>query len=326
MQNRHVRLWLLPGIGFAGVALFAIIVSDGHIAGRCLVVHADDAGMCHSMNAATIECLEKGVVTSASIMPPCPGFAEFAKWAVAHPQYDYGVHLTLTSEMQQFRWGPLLPASDVPTLVREDGSFWLTSRQVAQHASREHVEMELRAQIDKALAAGIQVTHLDNHMYSLLGREDLIDLYVQLGIEYDLPVRFRDIDTMPLKQRAEFHGGLLDAYRKAGQRLVDNGMPLFTYAESDNYDASPDEKRNHFINAVRSLPQGVSEFVIHCGYQDVDGPLPPHVSRRVEDSRVFQSREMQTAINRLGIRLLDWKEFRQQVGNPGNHPASASSQ
>lgn len=294
-----------------GAVLLALILSDGHLMGRCLMIHSDDAGMCHSMNQATIDCLEEGLVTSTSIMAPCPGFGEFAEWAAAHPEYDYGVHLTLTNETPRFSWGPVLPASEVPTLVTEGGRFWRSSEEVAEHASLSDVERELRAQIDRVLESGVRVTHLDNHMYSLLGREDLINLYVQLGLDYDLPVRFRDVATMPLSQRARFYGGLLDAYSEAGKELEKNGMPIFAFAESDNYDVRRDHKRNYFIDAVRELPPGVSEFVIHCGYQGTDGMDPPAASRRVEDARVFQSRDMRAELNRLGVRLLDWEEFRQ---------------
>ncbi|QDU80727.1 hypothetical protein Pla110_24600 [Polystyrenella longa] len=286
-------------------------VPDGKLRLRYLMIHTDDAGMCHSMNVATMESLERGIVTSASIMPPCPGFDEFAVWAESHPEYDYGVHLTLTNETRRFTWGPVLPKEKVSSLVDQDGNFWRTSQEVAKHAQREHVELELRAQIEKALEAGIRITHMDNHMYSLLGRQDLIELYVELGLEYDLPIRLRRVDTMPLKQRAEFYGGLLEAYAQAGEKLDDHQMPLFAYAESDNYDAPPDEKRNHFVNAVRTLPGGVSEFIIHCGYKETTGPEPPYISGRQEDFRVFNSLEMDRELKRHGIQLLNWEQFRQ---------------
>ncbi|MEZ6049295.1 MAG: polysaccharide deacetylase family protein [Planctomycetaceae bacterium] len=284
MSNRFRFLFsfLIVG-GFS--ALLLATVPDGKINPRYLMVHTDDAGMCHSMNVATIESLERGLVTSASVMPPCPGFDEFAIWAKSHPEYDYGVHLTLTNETRRFTWGPVLPKNEVSSLVDADGFFWRTSQEVAGHAELEHVEKELRAQIEKALDAGIKITHLDNHMYSLLGREDLIDAYVSLGLEYDLPVRFRNVETMPLKQRAEFHGGLLDAYSRAGNKLIENKMPLFTYAESDNYDAAPDDKRNHFLESIRTLPAGVSEFIIHCGSKGETGPEPPTYQG---DRRIFE--------------------------------------
>lgn len=287
-------------------------VSDEKLVRKYLMVHTDDAGMCHSMNEATIRSLENGLVNSASIMAPCPGFDEFAVWAAQHPEYDYGVHLTLTNETRRFTWGPLLPPDESTSLRAPDGHFWRNSTQVAEHAKLSEVEKELRAQIDKVLAAGIKISHLDNHMYSLLGREDLIKLYVKLGLEYDLPVRFRRVDTMPLKQRGEFVGGLLDVYAEAGRTLDAHQMPIFTFAESDNYDASPDEKRNHFLNAVRNLPEGVTEFVIHCGMTGVEGPEPPYVSGRMEDFRVFQSPEMLLEVNRLGISTLNWQEFRER--------------
>lgn len=117
---------------------------------RYLVIHADDAGMYPSVNAATIEALEHGSVTSCSIMVPCPAFDAFAAYAAKHPELDFGIHLTLNCDTESYRWGPVSPRNKVPSLVDQDGFFWARTDETASHATLEEVEIELRAQVEKA--------------------------------------------------------------------------------------------------------------------------------------------------------------------------------
>src|SRR5436305_5231128 len=161
----------------------------GYPAGtRLLVLHADALGMAHSVNRATFEALEKGWISSSSILVPCPWFPEVARWARAHPEADLGIHLALTSEWTTFRWRPLSGAAEVPSLLDPDGYFPIVETTVAAGASAPEVEKELRAQIDKAKAAGIRLSHLDSHMGSLFQTAPLFEVYRRLGAAYSLPL------------------------------------------------------------------------------------------------------------------------------------------
>jgi len=305
------------------VALLVIAVQlsirIGGSSSRYIVIHTDDAGLCPAVNAATIDAMERGVVSSASIMTCCPGFDEFAAYAVVHPERDFGVHLTLTSELNTFRWGPVLSARDVPSLVDENGHFWRSVAQVAEHAELDDVERELRGQIDRAIAAGIRVSHLDHHMWVLYSRPDLIDLYVQLGITYDIPVRFCTV--APQDQIIDRGPTMIAAYNAQRAVLEAQGMPVFDFVETGNYDIQPEDKRDYYLTHLRRIPPGVSEFVIHCAY-DVPGAMKPHAaSYRQADTRVFMSLEIEDEIRKLGLHVIDWSQFRlmnQRRESPGS--------
>ncbi len=129
---------------------------------KILIVNGDDSGMCHSANLATIEALEKGQMRTATIMVPCPWFPEIAAYAKSHPEKDFGIHLCHTSEWGKYRWGPVAPREQVPGLVDPAGSLWPEIPEVYAHATPEQALIEGRAQIKRALAAGVGVIQLDS--------------------------------------------------------------------------------------------------------------------------------------------------------------------
>jgi len=155
---------------------------------KLLIIHADDAGLSHSENRATIKALESGIVNSYSIMVPCPWFHEMAVYARNNPHIDNGIHLTLTCEWENYKFGPVLPVSEVPSLVDENGHFFKKREALKQNASVEHVEKELIAQIEKALKFGLKPTHIDSHMYSVGASPEFFKIYRNLGNKYNLPI------------------------------------------------------------------------------------------------------------------------------------------
>src|SRR5712664_772606 len=154
---------------------------------KLLIVHADDLGVTHSVNAASTQALESGGVKSASIMVPCPWFPEIADYAKSHPAADFGLHLTLTSERVYYRWGPVAPRDKVLSLVDENGYFhhdWMAATRIEP----KEVEVELRAQIERGYAMGIRPTHLDSHQYRLYDNgKELFEVLLRIAHEKKLP-------------------------------------------------------------------------------------------------------------------------------------------
>jgi predicted glycoside hydrolase/deacetylase ChbG (UPF0249 family) len=271
----------------------------------CLVIHSDDAGFSSAVNTATTKAMEIGVVSSASIMVPLPGFPEIAEYAKKHPEKDFGVHLTLTSEKRNFRWGPILKGM-VPSLVQEDGSFWRTAEEVADRANPDDVYRELCAQIDGAFERGVPVTHLDHHMWVMLQTPELLKVYVQIGVEYGLPVRLHRRLT-----HEECGERLNDPaqYKAIIQPAIESGNALFDLIETNNYEVSPDQKRHYYIDILRNLEPGFSELCIHCCENRLGALLPNAPDRRAADATVFTSEEIRDEIQRQGIRVVSWKEL-----------------
>ena len=275
---------------------------------RYLIVHADDAGMSHSVNVATQAGLESGIVTSASVMVPCPWFKEFAEYAKTHPQYDYGIHLTLNSEWDLYRWGPVASRDRVPSLVDATGSLWDNVGQVAMNASAKEVKIELTAQIDRALAFGVPLSHLDTHMGAVLCRPDLVEVYVDLAIAYDLPILF--FKRMAPEMEKEYPA-LAERFHRSVLKLTERKLPLLDNLLQFYGGNIPEQRKQHYYDEIAKIGPGVTQLIIHCGHDDEElRAITDSSLRRNQDRMIFTDQAMQDFLNSQKIKLVSWKQFR----------------
>jgi predicted glycoside hydrolase/deacetylase ChbG (UPF0249 family) len=270
----------------------------GHPAtARLLIIHADDLGMAHSVNRATFEALERGWVTSASILVPSPWFPEVARFARAHPEADLGIHLALNSEWTTLRWGPVSPVDEVQSLLDPDGYLPLLETTVAQKARPAEVERELRAQIERARAAGIRFSHFDSHMGALHGTAGLLDVYRRLAREYRVPLRWAREQQAPAGVRVPPEEVLLD-------RVV-----------AVNPGVDPNAWRATYEGLLAPLPPGVHELVVHLADSDEEmwGATADHpdwgAAWRRYDLDLVRSPEFREFLRAQGFVLVGWKDL-----------------
>lgn len=268
---------------------------------RLLIINGDDAGMCHAANAGTLESLEQGLMTSATVMVPCPWFSHLADYARRNPRLDFGVHLTHTSEWKFYRWGPVSPRPEVPTLVDADGYLWPSVPEVYANAKPQEALAEGRAQIRKAIAAGLDITHLDSHMGTLQLDLRFVEVYRQLAVEFDLPVRMASQAT--LEQFGQ--PGLRARFSRDGIVFPDD----FIYEELK---AMPADVKGFWLRVVRNLKPGVTELYIHAAKAtDELRAITGSWKTRGEEFEVFtHDADMRRAVSELGIMRIGYRPLR----------------
>ncbi len=221
---------------------------------KLLIVNGDDSGMCHAANLGTIECLEKGSMRSATIMVPCPWFPEIASYAKAHPESDFGIHLCHTSEWIKYRWGPVADRAEVPGLMDPQGYLWREVPEVYSHGTPEQALIEGRAQIKRALAAGVDVTHLDSHMGTMQYDPRYLQMYLKLGVEFDLPLRMASQETMARNGHPELR-----------DQFASKGIVFTDYFIHDELKEEQSKGVKAFwLGVVKNLKPGVTELYIHA--------------------------------------------------------------
>jgi len=270
---------------------------------KLLIIHADDAGLSHSENMATIKSLEKGIVNSYSIMVPCPWFYEMAVFAKNNPRFDNGIHLTLTCEWENYKFGPVLPIKEVPSLVDENGYFYKKREQLRKSASAQDVKKELRAQIEKAINFGLKPTHIDSHMYSVGASPEFFQIYRDLGKEYNLPI-------MISSQLMEMVGLNPDQIINNGDLTIEKAhFGIFEYFESGKLS-------DYYSKVFENLVSGLNIVLIHPAFDDneMKGITLNHPNFGSEwrqiDFDSFTSPENMAKLKESDIELITWNDIR----------------
>jgi chitin disaccharide deacetylase len=270
------------------------------VSARYLIVHVDDLGMAHSVNAATFRAFETGLVSSASVMVPCAWFPEVAEYARTHPRADIGVHLTLTCERTHFRWAPVSPKNKVPSLIDRQG-YLLSKLPEAGSLDLNEVELEVRAQIDRTYRAGVFPTHLDSHQFwPFRGTKELFDVMQRVAHDYSLPFLL----TRDWYKRCEYLESSLGDNDLVIDRLISIGPEV-----------QPSGWEEFYRDAIISLPVGVSQLLIHVAL-DNDEMRSMTKERetwgaawRQRDFDICTSERFRQLLQEQDITLLTWRDF-----------------
>lgn len=265
-----------------------------------LLVTADDFGLCDDVNLATIAAFDAGLVRSVEIMPTAPDFEAAVALARTRPDLDVGVHLTLTSEFEARRWGPLLDTQAVATLLDSDGCFPRDCESVAARASLEEVERELTAQVLRVIAAGLKPSHLSQHMFVL-------------------------DDWSPQGQEAERLLGALHARfglaarvtnQAAASRLALAGVPVVWRVPTDTHDVAMAERPARYAAIIASAGAGAGagrsplELIVHCGFDtEAMGRFTSFGPRRQQDFELVSGLQLRQQVAAAGLRLGSWRDL-----------------
>lgn len=273
---------------------------------KLLIIHADDAGVSHSENIATIRGLEEGIVNSSSIMVPCPWFPEIAAYAKEHADSsDFGLHLTVTSEWKDYKWGPTSSKNEVKSLINPHGYFYHLVDSVSQHGNAIDVEKEIEAQIQKAMDFGIDITHLDAHMGAVMSTPEFLQAYIKKGREYRVPVllsreipALQEMEDFTFTEKDVFVDSVYQAYPEV---FNEKGMELF------------------YEEILNDLQPGLSCILIHLAVNNeemmaVTKEHPMWGSQwRQDDLDFFTSEKARRLLEENDIILVTWREIRDKI-------------
>jgi len=259
---------------------------------KLLIIHADDLGMCRSVNEATFIALEEGAVSSASVMVPCPAFAEAAERAKRHPEYDIGIHSTLISEHSSCKWGPV-SRHHGPEMVDEHGYFW--PRNDLLRASPQEIEDEISAQITLSKDSGLNPTHLDSHTFSV-ARPEYIPSYVRTARRFGLPYLITE----------HWH-----AYCSADDPAASDDVIVEDVFQAGRA-LTPSSLEDYYLSVLREAKPGLSQLIVHPAFDDpemrsiYEGRESYGAAWRQRDFEIMRSRKFRAALRENDVQVIHW--------------------
>ncbi len=272
---------------------------------RVAIIHTDDIGMCQSNVDAFADLWEAGIISSGAIMFPCSWSNAAIEYSKAHPQADLGVHMTLTSEWQTYRWGPISTRDRRSGMMDNEGYFFRTSEEAQKHGKPRAVKIELQAQLDRALNAGLKPTHIDTHMGSVACVK-FMNAYIGLAEKYKLPPMIFRMDEEEWRAT-----GLDPLTAKLAARLIANleekKIPLLDHICQLPLDTDKDHM-DVAKKALSELKPGITHFIIH---PNKDTPeiraIAPDWRARVGNYQDFMSDEMRKHIKKIGLHVIGYR-------------------
>ncbi|RLF02741.1 MAG: hypothetical protein DRJ64_09005 [Thermoprotei archaeon] len=274
-----------------------------------LIIHADDVGMCHSVNEAALDLLLNEDISSCSLMVPCPWILEAFDFFKSHMDIDVGIHSTFTSEWRFYRWGPVTPKDRVRSLLDEQGYLWRNSLMVANNAKPYEIGLELESQISRALRFGIRPSHVDTHMGTVYTRPEFFMKYVDLSIRYGATpmVVYPKREVIEWAKRSEgvtINEEMINTMKDLKVPKLDM---LFTKIEGHEYH----DRLKGFIKILKSLQSGkFYQIIIHPGMRtyELKGIIGEYYILRYLDYRIVKSMDVKEVLDKRNIHLIGWRE------------------
>lgn len=278
---------------------------------RVVIIHTDDIGMCQASVAAFRELWGFGLISSGATMVPCPWFPEAATFAREKDGVDLGVHVTLTSEWDTYRWGPISTREKSSGMVDEEGFFYRTSEEAQEHGDPQAVQQEIAAQIERALSYGMPVTHIDTHM-GTVAHPKIMPAYLSLALQHKLPPMVMRLDEAGWMAMGMGEAVAAMAVQMVSQ-LEEAGVPLLDRISGLELDGvkTREERIAYAQQVFDALEPGVTHFIIH---PSMDTPelraITPDWTCRVADFEAFRSDELRQAVREMGLQVIGYQALK----------------
>ena len=294
---------------------------------KLLIIHADDIGVSHSVNLASFNGFKNNAINSGAIMMPTPWVKEVAKFHKDFPNYDLGLHLTITAEWKNYKWNGIMPANEISSLLNNENEFYDNTSDVNINANPEEVRKEIQAQIDYSKLIGLNPTHIDTHMGALAVNKDLWKVYIEVGHKNKLVsmvTKSRSLNlfdkTFPMPEYIVPVNDIYMLYPEADRNFIENAVGnkiANTLIVNDLYLYK--DWFNLYSSKIKSLTKGLNVFLLHLGYDNeelkaVTIDHPEYGARwRQLDYEVFSSNEIKDKLKENNIKLVTWGEIREVI-------------
>ena len=273
---------------------------------RVAIIHTDDIGMCQATVDAFADLVDFGLISSGAVMVPCPWLLEAAEFARNHPEADLGAHLTLTCEYDRYRWGPLSTREPASGLLDAQGFMHKTSEEVWAHADPQAAIAELDAQVSRAIAEGMNLTHIDTHMGTVV-HPQIIPGYIQLATRYGLPPMIPRLSADEIMHVGNVDENTAQMFISLIQSLEEMGIPLLDGLTGMPLD-DPSDRLEKVKSAFRALKPGLTHFIIHPAKDTPElRAITSSWPSRVGDYETFTSEAVRDFIRAEGIQVIGYR-------------------
>ncbi len=274
---------------------------------RVLITHIDDMGFCHASNTASAECMASGAASCASVIVNAPWFREAVAICKDNPHFDVGVHLTLTCEYDNFRWAALSTKDRATGLIDEEGYLWRTREDAVRHVQEDAAEVEMREQIQRAFDAGIDVTHIDTHMGSVV-HPKFLRIYLKLADEFGVPAFLPNITRERLGALREDE--MANEYLEVLDKVDTDGVPTLDEIVIDTL-VDLDDKKSFYRELIDDIKPGLTHLLFHPAKNgDELQAIADTYESRHADYLAFSDTEMKKYIDDAGIKHIGYRELR----------------
>jgi predicted glycoside hydrolase/deacetylase ChbG (UPF0249 family) len=270
---------------------------------KLLIIHADDLGLCESVNSATFESFENEAISSASVMMTTKEISEVSEFSSKNQNYDLGIHLTVTSEWKYHKWGGILNNKDISSILNKKNHLYWNKRKFTKNGKLNEIRKELQAQVDLGRSMGLNPSHIDSHEGALFFDPDIFKLYLDLAKENNL------LAFVPIEASVHFdenfkkpkHAIIIDQFH-----MLPEGIEI-------------DKIKNYYFDVIENLKPGLSQIIIHLGKDEkelreitIDHPNFDYRWRQL-DFDVFNSPEFKQHIKKHNIKIINWKDLKKLI-------------